>query len=232
MGLDAYVKDSGVDVRLGSYGWYHSFRLTVCDELEDRVWGSRFPMLQNHSDCDGQYSPAEAKILLEELKEIEEGLAEIQYPAVIYQDKDGNPLGENYKYSDRGIFCSGKIFAFGVDEDGIVVECYEHKVPDKSFFDHKISGKEFFNKKRKDYLGETIYTAHFDRMELVNEDTWRCYAGDKSIVLEGLYVCAPQGCVRIVYGTTSALKVFGPIIERLKALCKASIKTGNPIIFC
>lgn len=222
MGLDAYVEGSGVDVRLGSYGWYHSFRLTVCDELEDRVWGSRFPKLQNHTDCNGSYSPEEAKILLEELMEIEKDLAELQYPAVIYQDKDGNPLGEDYKYGDRGVFCSSKYYAFGVDKKGIVIECYGHEIPDR----------ELFFEEREDWLGEKIYAAHFDRMELVKDGTWRCYTGDKSIVLNDLFICAPKGCTCIVRGTVLALQVFGRVIDNLKALCEASIRTGNPIVFC
>lgn len=222
MGLDAYVEGSGVDVRLGSYGWYHSFRLTVCDELEDRVWGSRYPLLQNHSDCDGEYSPKEAQMLLEELEEIEKSLGEVQYPTIIYQDKNGNPLDERYKYSDEGTFCYGNGYAFGVDEDGIIVECFADNIPDK----------EIFCRQRENMLGEKVYVAHFDCLERVQGNRWRCHARDKSIELEELYTDAPEGCVRIVYGTTSALKVFRPIIERLKALCNASIETGNPIVFC
>lgn len=212
MGLDVYAKGSDVYVQLGSYSWYHFFRLTVCNKLENQIQGSRFPLLQNRC-CDEYYSSNEAQMLLKELEEIEKGLAEVQYPAARYQDKDGNPLDERFRYSEEAVFCGGNGYLFGVDKRGLIVECVEQKVPDRELFSE-----------------ENI--AHFDRMELAKNDAWRCYAGDKSVILEGLYVCAPSGCVCIVYETVSALRIFGQIIEKLRVLCEASIRTGNPIVFC
>jgi len=58
----------GVDV--GYYRNFDEFRDMVKIQVEDGVLGSRFKTLQYHSDCDGEWSPEECGVLIEELEEI------------------------------------------------------------------------------------------------------------------------------------------------------------------
>ena len=56
---------AGVDA--GSYGDFNAFRRCVCVELEQGVAGLRFPTLNRHSDCDGEWSERDCANLREEL---------------------------------------------------------------------------------------------------------------------------------------------------------------------
>jgi hypothetical protein len=118
MGLDAFC--GRVSGKLGSYGWFHSYR-TAISKLEPGYWGEKFPLVMNHSDCDGDYSPGEAKALAEELDGIKEGLIKLPYPVALYLGADKRELGHDGKYCDEGIFaCTGK-WLLGVDEEGLIV---------------------------------------------------------------------------------------------------------------
>ena len=79
MGLDLYVKGKDgkqyYSERVGSYGSFHTFRSFVCEHLEACAWGSRFPLLQNHSDCGDGYTMTQSKKLLAELEIIQRELA-------------------------------------------------------------------------------------------------------------------------------------------------------------
>lgn len=55
-------------VEVGHYSDFGIFRETVVKYLEGSVWGSRFPTLMLHSDCDGVWSPTEAQRLEQELR--------------------------------------------------------------------------------------------------------------------------------------------------------------------
>jgi hypothetical protein len=75
MGLYLCIFDSeeeidGVDV--GPYADFNAFRDCIVRELEGGHAGSKFPKLNLHSDCDGQWSPAEAAELEKELVNISE----------------------------------------------------------------------------------------------------------------------------------------------------------------
>jgi hypothetical protein len=52
---------------LGGYADFGAFRKAVADDLEGGRPGSRFPTLQLHSDCDGEWSPADCAALVAEL---------------------------------------------------------------------------------------------------------------------------------------------------------------------
>ena len=69
----------GVDP--GSYADFGAFRTTVAERLEGGQWGTRFPVLMLHSDCDGEWSPAEAAQLGIELAVIQQELSVLP-PAV------------------------------------------------------------------------------------------------------------------------------------------------------
>jgi hypothetical protein len=56
----------GVDV--GAYSDFGNFRETVTKLLENGRAGSRFPVLMLHSDCEGEWSPAECGKLEKELE--------------------------------------------------------------------------------------------------------------------------------------------------------------------
>lgn len=66
--FDGSDEIDGIDV--GSYEDFSAFRETVFTSLEEPergAWGSRFPMLQLHSDCDGEWTASECVALREEL---------------------------------------------------------------------------------------------------------------------------------------------------------------------
>jgi len=62
-------------VEVGSYDDFFVFRNTISVHLEGGVYGSRFPVLLMHSDCDGEWSPDDARKLASELTVIGSELA-------------------------------------------------------------------------------------------------------------------------------------------------------------
>lgn len=73
MGLYLCVMEDEDDVAGVGVGRYEDFgvlRDTICAQLEGGRRGSRFPVLMLHSDCDGEWSPADARALLLELEQI------------------------------------------------------------------------------------------------------------------------------------------------------------------
>jgi hypothetical protein len=65
---------------LGHYSDFGRFRDVIAESLD----ASRFPVLMEHSDCDGEWTPSDARILKNELKEI--GEAFLDLPAVRHSD--------------------------------------------------------------------------------------------------------------------------------------------------
>lgn len=61
-------------VEVGSYADFNSLRDHVTRELENGKAGSKFPVLIQHSDCDGEWSPSECEKLLDELEQISNAL--------------------------------------------------------------------------------------------------------------------------------------------------------------
>lgn len=64
-------------VEVGRYHDFGGFRDAVCERLESGRWASRFPVLMSHSDCDGAWSPDEARALDAELQVIGDELARL-----------------------------------------------------------------------------------------------------------------------------------------------------------
>jgi hypothetical protein len=64
-------------VEVGGYDDFNRFRETVAEHLEPSGWGSRFPVLMQHPDSDGAWTPAEAVGLEQELLAIRDGLARL-----------------------------------------------------------------------------------------------------------------------------------------------------------
>jgi len=74
MGLYLYIPDGddeldGVDV--GGYADFGAFRDAATAVAENGVPGSVCPVLINHSDCDGEWTPEDSAALLKELQIIE-----------------------------------------------------------------------------------------------------------------------------------------------------------------
>lgn len=46
-------------VEVGGYDDFGALRQTVCERLEGRAWGSRFPIFMNHADSSGDWSADE-----------------------------------------------------------------------------------------------------------------------------------------------------------------------------
>jgi hypothetical protein len=63
-------------VEVGSYADFNFLRDAVVAVVEDGKRGSRCPVLQNHHDSDGEWSPEEAARLLREFDLIEAALEE------------------------------------------------------------------------------------------------------------------------------------------------------------
>jgi len=64
-------------VEVGSYGDFGRLREAVAEHLEPAGWGSRFPVLMNHVDNDGEWTPAEAVELEKEIQTIDAELAKV-----------------------------------------------------------------------------------------------------------------------------------------------------------
>jgi hypothetical protein len=79
MGLYLCVFDSDgeeVDgVEVGSYADFNLLRDTVIAVVESGDMAARCPVLVKHSDCDGQWTPDEASLLLTELDLIQTAFA-------------------------------------------------------------------------------------------------------------------------------------------------------------
>jgi len=74
MGLYLCVFDEGEDVEgidCGGYADWNAFIAAVVEHVEHGQRGTRVPLLTMHSDCDGEWSPAECAVLERALDEIE-----------------------------------------------------------------------------------------------------------------------------------------------------------------
>ena len=64
-------------VSVGAYSDFGDFRETIHKMLETGKWGSRFPTLLLHSDCDGEWTVANCIELINELKTIGKELKQL-----------------------------------------------------------------------------------------------------------------------------------------------------------
>ena len=89
MGLYLCVFDDAGDelegVEVGAYADFNFFRDTVVATVEQGNCGSVCPVLNNHSDCDGEWTSREAGILLSELEKAGEVMR--QYPSVEFNSE-------------------------------------------------------------------------------------------------------------------------------------------------
>ena len=94
--LCIFDDDEEIDgVAVGAYSDFGDFRAAVAKALEGDNWGSRFPALMSHSDCDGQWTVEECAKLEMELETIiteMKGLPPRQFSAE-WQKKQAKTLG-------------------------------------------------------------------------------------------------------------------------------------------
>ena len=97
MGLYLCVFDDDEEiegVEVGSYDDFHAFREAVVATVEKGQAGSACPVLINHSDCDGEWSPADASILLGELNLIEDAMC--RSPPIQYNSAWKNEVARTF----------------------------------------------------------------------------------------------------------------------------------------
>jgi len=64
---DDHDDDEIEGVQVGGYDDFGEFREIVSTRLEPDGWGTRFPVLMNHVDSEGEWTPSEAAALEQEL---------------------------------------------------------------------------------------------------------------------------------------------------------------------
>jgi len=225
MGLDIMVGDEYSD-RVGSYGWFHAFRQEVADKLEKGVWGSRYPHLQLHSDCDGTYTPKEAERLLEELKEIKKRLKEVNYPT-IEALKNGKVIKRRESYGHRTFMSSGGV-SLGVCPEGIFFELYQIDGQKKLEFPTDGTHERPF--------GNQLYIGYFTSIKKVGRRYIGTYSDGRTRTLEyelerTLDWFSNRRADKYVVGQIRDIKVFGRTIKVLQKACRTSIKTKKPITY-
>lgn len=86
MGLYLCVFDNDDEiegVEVGSYADFARFRSTITELLEEGKTGRQYPTLILHSDCDGEWSPADCQKLKRELDDIADRCR--QLPPIAFQ---------------------------------------------------------------------------------------------------------------------------------------------------
>ena len=63
--------------QVGSYSDFGAWRDFIATKLEGGRWGSRFPTIMMHSDCDGEWSPEDCIALKRELAAIRDEMARL-----------------------------------------------------------------------------------------------------------------------------------------------------------
>lgn len=105
MGLYLAVFDDSEEldgVEVGLYSDFSAFRNAVVSNLEPGGAGSKFPTLILHSDCDGQWTPEEAKKLVEELKQISSCFCEL--PAVTFNSDWQKEIAKTHGIAPKSLY--------------------------------------------------------------------------------------------------------------------------------
>jgi hypothetical protein len=90
-------RESGDDIdgfQVGSYSDFGAWRDFIAAALENGEWGSRFPTLMMHSDCDGEWSPEQCVALKQELDTIRDEMAKL--PVVAYPARWQQQVAEEF----------------------------------------------------------------------------------------------------------------------------------------
>ena len=243
MGLDALlhsknaiivnINGENIDVsggvRIGAAGWGHSLRFTIGKHLESGMWGLKYPLLQNHSDCEGDYTPEQSASLLAELLEIKEKLKKVKYPKydVLLNSKiveTWHQYGEDFDEINKehhGGLNGNQIYGFGVGVDGHgIIVVYKNKF--LGFFKEiKGRGREAWGINHK---GEKI---------ILNIDDNDVFDTFLSSIRNGTKNRCHIGTLKkVVFGYDNAYHVFDWTIENLIALAENSVKHKVNMVFC
>ncbi|MGE6919881.1 Imm70 family immunity protein [Achromobacter kerstersii] len=105
MGLYLCVFDASGEelegVEIGAYADFKVFRDAVTLNVEGGVRGSVCPVLQGHSDCDGEWSPRESRDLLIEFDNIEKALSKL--PSVEFNSDWKRQVSKVYALSPKNL---------------------------------------------------------------------------------------------------------------------------------
>jgi hypothetical protein len=95
-------REAGDDVdgfQVGSYGDFAAWRDFIAANLEGDHWGSRFPTLMMHSDCEGEWSPLDCLTLKSELAVIREEMTRL--PVVPFHSAWQQQVAEEFGLRQR-----------------------------------------------------------------------------------------------------------------------------------
>jgi len=94
-------RDAGAETgfSVGGYDDFGAWRDFIAKELEGGRWGSRFPTLMMHSDCDGEWSPAACATLKGELETISKEMAKL--PVVPFPSPWQQGVAEEFRLTQR-----------------------------------------------------------------------------------------------------------------------------------
>lgn len=217
MGLDVIVPGTGWASRVGSYGWFHSFRLTVARALEHGRWGRRFPHLQLHSDCDGDYPPPAARALLQELATIRTALHDVPYPCVRAAAPTFGPVVA-YMYGRTGCFGATYGVEVGVTPRGLVLRRFV-PAPADSRARIRITRTRTFA--RIEQVGDAILG--LDRHGAEHRLTGAWAAGARMLL---------DTHTAVIASAEPADQVFATVLDALEAGARLAVETGQPLVFC
>jgi len=104
MGLYLTIFDGDVEidgVEVGSYSDFNYLRDIIVNKLESGLAGSRFPTLNLHSDCDGEWSSEDALTLEMELKKITQEFEKL--PPVPYNSEWQNEVAKTFGIKPKSL---------------------------------------------------------------------------------------------------------------------------------
>ena len=78
----------GMYMEIGPGKLFHAFCSTIAVHLEDGLWGTRFPVLQQRL-YDGRVVAEDARMLMLELDAIRSGLRKFPPDKVVWRNEDG-----------------------------------------------------------------------------------------------------------------------------------------------
>jgi hypothetical protein len=95
-------REAGDDIdgfQVGSYSDFGAWRDFIAGHLERGQWGSRFPNLMMHSDCDGEWSSDDCVGLKRELAVIREEMARL--PVVPFYSAWQHQVAEEFSLQQK-----------------------------------------------------------------------------------------------------------------------------------
>jgi len=208
MGLDVRVDRAGYVHRVGPYSLFHDFRHTVAQDLEHGEWGSRFPLLQNHSDCDGDYALKVVPAFQAELETIRRELAQVAYPALLACRADGAEtvawVGSNtvplISSQQADVYCT---------REGVLIRTGDLMLRYVRLWRESAATMGITRGGRTERIPAQVQDTVATLFEVLDEPD-----------------------VTLRHGTIPADTVFGDVIAALLGACKAALRSRGRIVYC